>query len=498
MAFTTQTFIFLFFPISVLLYYVSMGLQSTHIFSGKLKKYRITDISLIFISSCFYMWACFDDIFRFFTYIILIYVLGKSIELVRNRNYSLAIEDRNKTENKKYISLALPLLFISVFIVLYILIHFKYKGLTSSVWNYLFKDDISPKSYLAPLGISFITFSAISYLTDIYIGKAEAGNLIDCALYLLFFPKVVSGPIVLWRDFSKMKDDRKIKLDEISNGINRIMIGFSKKLILADTFASTIASASGAIDRQTAWGVSLLYMLQIYYDFSGYSDIAIGIAKLLGYNFKENFNFPYLSLSITEFWRRWHISLGTWFREYVYFPLGGSRHGKKRTIINVAVIFILTGIWHGAGWTYMLWGMINGFSNILEKLIADKTWYKKTPSFLKWFITMVITFFCWELFRFSDMTSFIEWIKIMFSSKHFTNIPYTWKYYFDYQIIFLSIIGIIGATLFGLPKIQKNYNSLISKPIGYILNQIIIVVLFVVSILFMVNSTYSPFIYFQY
>lgn len=498
MAFTTQTFIFLFFPISILLYYTSIWLESDRIFSGTLKKYRLNDLVLIFISSCFYMWACFNDIFRFLIYILMVYALGKTIEKVRNKNYAIVLEDKDQSERKKHISLALPILFFSVFLVLYVLIHFKYTELISQLWNYLLKDDISPKSYLAPLGISFITFSAISYLSDIYIGKAGAGNLIDCSLYLLFFPKVVSGPIVLWRDFSELINDREIKLDSVSDGVSRIMIGFSKKLILADSFAECISLAKGPIDQKTAWGVSLLYMLQIYYDFSGYSDIAIGLAKLFGFNFKENFNFPYLSLSITEFWRRWHISLGSWFREYVYFPLGGSRHGKRRTIINVGVIFLLTGIWHGAGWTYMLWGMINGLFNILEKLFSDKKWYKNTPNLLKWFLTMTVTFFCWQLFRFTSMTSFMEWINIMFARITFTDIPYTWRYYFDSQMIFLTSVGLIGATVFGLPRVQETYKSLISKPLIYIIHQIIIIGLFIVAILFMVNSTYSPFIYFQY
>ena len=348
------------------------------------------------------------------------------------------------------------------------------------------------------MGISFITFSAISYLADIYMGKDKAGNLIDCVLYLVFFPKVVSGPIILWRDFSKQIPTRQISLNSITNGVNRIMIGFAKKLIFADTFGACIASAASAIDVPTAWGIALLYMIQIYYDFSGYSDIAIGLASMLGYTFYDNFNFPYLSLSITEFWRRWHISLGTWFREYIYFPLGGSRRGKKRAIANVAIVFILTGIWHGAGWTYMLWGAINGICNIVEKLVSDKTWYQKTPKIVKWFGTMGVTFFCWELFRFNDMSACTQWFKIMFGLTRFTDISHTWQYYFDLRMIVLVMVAIIGATVFGLPKIQAIYHRSIQKPCVFLIHQIVIIALFVIAILFMVNSTYSPFIYFQY
>lgn len=498
MAFTTQTFIFIFFPICILLYYLCILLQSKGIFADILTKCRLNDLAIIGISSCFYLWSCFDDIFRFAIYILLIYLFGKVIESIHRKNYYFVTACNTTPEIRKHISLALPVLFLSIVITIYILIHFKYTELLATTWNYLFKDTISTKSFLAPLGISFITFSAISYLADIYLGKAKAGSIIDCALYLLFFPKVVSGPIVLWQDFSEQIRKQKVSIDLFSTGTSRIMIGFAKKLILADTFGACIASTSSAIDQPTTWGISLLYMLQIYYDFSGYSDIAIGLSNMLGFRFRENFNFPYLSLSITEFWRRWHISLGTWFREYIYFPLGGSRHGKQRAVINIAVVFILTGIWHGAGWTYMLWGIINGLCNIVEKLISDKAWYKKLPNIVKWFCTMGVTFFSWEVFRFNDISSCIQWFKTMFGMTTFADIPYTWQHYFDLRIIVLMLVATIGATLFGLPKVQNAYQNALQKPCGYMIQQIITILLFVLSILFMINSTYSPFIYFQY
>ena len=365
------------------------------------------------------------------------------------------------------------------------------------MFNSIFSTSIKPKTVVAPLGISFITFSAISYLADIYTDKARVGNILDCTLYLTFFPKVVSGPIVLWRDFDNQIKERHITLDGISNGVSRVMIGFIKKLILADTFGACVDSARN-VDTSTAWGIALLYMLQIYYDFSGYSDIAIGISNMLGFSVKENFNFPYISTSITEFWRRWHMSLGTWFREYIYFPLGGSRVKKARTIFNIAVVFVLTGIWHGAGWTYMLWGGINGICNIAEKLLSNVKLYQKTPKIIKWFFTMAIVFFCWELFRFEDFNLCKEWLKTMFGMSDASNVPYGLQYYFDTRIITLVICGILGATVLGLPKIQSGYNKLLSTKTGYATHELIVLVLFVVSILFMVNSSYSPFIYFQY
>lgn len=498
MGFTTQTFIFVFFPLCFAAYYLIALLQYKGILSKLLNKIRATDLVLIGINFSFYIWACFDDLFRFIVYILIIYILGFFIYYVRKSGFSIILTQKENPENKRYLSIALPILCIAILFAIYVLFHFKYTDMFIQVLNFFFKDNLTGKSIIAPLGISFITFSSVSYLADIYLEKADAGNLIDCTLYLTFFPKVVSGPIVLWRDFRGQINERKINLTGISNGISRIMIGFAKKLILADTFGACIASINSAIDTSTAYGIALLYMLQIYYDFSGYSDIAIGLSNMLGFSIKENFNFPYLSCSISEFWRRWHISLGTWFREYIYFPLGGSRAGKSRTILNIGIVFLLTGIWHGAGWTYMLWGIINGLCNILEKLLKENKVYKKTPILLKWFVTMIITFFCWELFRFESFSSCLNWFKVMFGITNFTNIPYTWQYYFDKQIVSLMIIAIFGATIWGLPSIQNAYQKVIKTKLGYLFNELIIIVLFVIAMMFMVNSNYSPFIYFQY
>ncbi|MDY2557451.1 MAG: MBOAT family O-acyltransferase [Candidatus Faecousia sp.] len=498
MAFTTQIFIFFYFPLCMILYYLSLFLQSTKNMGGVLKKLRFNDLTLIGISSVFYLWACFIDVFWFAAYIVLVYLLGNIICRLRKWKLHLIGGDTENADKQTCISLALPVFGAAVAIVVYLLIHFKLSGLPVKLWNLLSKDDLTSKSFLAPLGISFITFSAISYLADVYMGKASAGNLIDCALYLTFFPKVVSGPIVLWRDFCNQIDTRTIHLEQVSTGANRMMIGFAKKLLLADAFGVCIASATDCVDVPTAWGIALLYMLQIYYDFSGYSDIAIGLSNMLGFSFHENFNFPYLSRSISEFWRRWHISLGTWFREYIYIPLGGSRNGTGTTIRNILIVFLLTGIWHGSGWSFLLWGLINGLCNVAERLIANKRWYQKTPGILKWAATMAVTFLCWEIFRFGNLSSCISWFRLMLGQAQVSSIPYTWQYYFDKRMLFLMVSGVAGATLFGLPRVQNVLHKMIRKPLGYCVYQIIVIILFLGAILCMVNSTYSPFLYFQY
>lgn len=498
MGFTTQIFLFCFFPLSIAAYALAGGMQKIRKLAPMCEKIRLKDLTLIGIGLVFYMWAGLNDLFRLLMYILLVYALGRWIEQSNSNGFSLVLERMNEEREKKQIPIAVVILFFAVTLIVGILIISKYTGMLARVWNYIFKDTVNGKSAAALLGISFITFSAISYLADIYMKKAPAGNLIDCMLYMTFFPKVVSGPIVLWRDFQEQITNRKVTLTGISDGVGRMMIGFAKKLILADSFGAYIASTASAVDVPTAFWVSLLYMLQIYFDFSGYSDVAIGLSKMFGFSVRENFDFPYLSCSITEFWRRWHISLGTWFREYIYFPLGGSRKGKRRTVLNIGIVFLLTGIWHGAGWTYMLWGIVNGLCNIAEKLLSEKRIYQKTPKLVKWALTMMVTFFCWELFRFSGGTECKDWFLTMFGLKTAESIPYGWQYYIDAQSITLVTIGVLGATVFGLPKIQQGYQKLIRTKCGYILHGIAVLLLFSISIMFMVNSQYSPFIYFQY
>ena len=492
MAFTTNVFLFIGLPISVFIYYLISILKNNVDRANIIHRCRLDDVWLIIISSIFYSWSITSDLYRFWIYIIFVYLIGCLINYYKD--FHTNYESRS-IELQIGRQLILP---IAIASILLILINFKYTEIIATLINWLLKTSFKGHTVAAPIGISFITFSAISYLVDIFRGKAKKGNLIDFALYMCFFPKVVSGPIVLWRDFALQIHGKGVTLDTISYGISRLIIGFGKKLILADTFGACIAKANGPIDIPTAFGVGLLYMLQIYYDFSGYSDIAIGLARMLGFSFKENFNFPYLSCSITEFWRRWHISLGSWFREYVYIPLGGSKNGESRTILNIAVVFLLTGIWHGAGWNYMIWGVVNGMCIIFEKLIKNKSIYISTPAIVKWLITMGITYWCWIFFRLENLDRIKDTLKIMLGRKTFNTIPYTWEYYFDNQLLALIVLAIMGATVFGLPSIQTRYQKMINSQCGFIFHQLICLFVFILAIVFMVNSKYSPFIYFQY
>ena len=289
---------------------------------------------------------------------------------------------------------------------------------------------------------------------------------------------------------------------QVIRSINRIIIGMAKKLILADTFGAVVAdiqsSAAYGIDAPTAWGGAFLYMLQIYYDFSGYSDIAIGLSGLFGIQIKDNFHFPYCSLSISEFWRRWHISLGTWFREYVYIPLGGNRKGFFKTLRNLFVVFLLTGIWHGAGWNYLLWGCLNGVCVVAERCIRDKSWYKKTPGWIKWAAAMFIVYISWIFFRLASLSQICQYFAIMFGLADFSFIDLSWPYFFEFKILVLMAAAILGAVPCSWKPLKKLEETAENTPVLFLLQEVLLLLLGIIDVMCIVNSTYSPFLYFQY
>ena len=283
------------------------------------------------------------------------------------------------------------------------------------------------------------------------------------------------------------------------------MIGFAKKVILADSFGAVISKIDPYIgvgmDVPTAWLFAFFYMMQIYYDFSGYSDIAIGLARLFGFHFKENFQFPYRSKSITEFWRRWHISLGTWFRSYIYIPLGGNRKGMKRTLWNLFCVFLLTGVWHGASWNYILWGVINGICVLAERCAREKSFYQKIPDIVKWAATMAIVFFSWQVFYFSDFNRLEVFMKSLIgisAANAAGTVEYTYRHYLTAKLIGLSAIAVLGATTFCMPWAEKVKNYFDRTKTGLFIKETGLILLMILSVIFLINSSYSPFLYFQY
>lgn len=467
MPFTTTSFIFLFLPLSILLYYIF----------SLTKKELLVKSYLVLISSIFYMYSGITMYLYLFIFINIIYLMGKIIE--------------------KRKSLGKLILFLS-FIIL-ILSYYKY-----SLYIYKFVEtlnfvNITFSSIVVPLGVSFIAFESVSYLVDIYRKDAPSGNYLDTLLFFLFFPKVVSGPIVLWKDFNGQLYNRKTSLNLSFSGVERILIGFVKKCIIADTLGGTVLKInenafSTGIDSYTAVLGMLLYFIQIYYDFSGYSDIAIGISRIFGFDFKENFNYPYTSTTLSEFWRRWHISLGTWFRNYIYIPLGGNR---KNIYLNLFIVFFITGIWHGSTINYVLWGIMHAIFIILEKYSSNFSWYKNIPKFLKWSVVNLFVMFTWVVFMLPELWQ----VKVYYLSiLGFTGGTsyFSYEYFLTTKIIFLTLIALIGALIGKLNIVQKLSIFTKENNFGLIIKFVVYLILFIISVMFMVNSSYSPFLYFQF
>ena len=498
MGFTRPIFLFLFFPMAV------MGVALCRWMERRialLRRLRLADWALAGGSLLFYGWAVFDGIYRLFLYALAVWVAGRLIERLEAGHYVLPIfrEEKDSAQVCHRVLWSLIALWAAVLLVLFWLFRFKYWSFIAPIWNAVFQTELTAASPLAPLGISFITFSAVSYLVDVRRGLAPAGSFVDCLLYLSFFPKVISGPIVLWRDFQPQITVRRTTVEDAATGVERIVIGLAKKVLLADLLLGGIAEVNFAggragLDLPSVFLGMFLYMLVIYYDFAGYSDIAIGLGRLFGFRFRENFNFPYRSRSITEFWRRWHISLGTWFREYVYIPLGGSRKSRRRTLWNLAVVFALTGVWHGAGWNYILWGGINGFFVILERMIWDKEWYRRIPDGVKWVGTMLVVMLFWELFRFRSLSELFQWLALLRGG----DVVFSWRYILDRRLMFLTVVGTLGATVLGGERAHSAWRRAAGTKLGLFLQEVGLLALFVLAVMAIVSSDYSPFIYFQY
>ena len=371
MTFNTILFLFTFLPISLIVYYVFP------------KRFR--NIPLVLLSLVFYAWGNPTYLLLMAFSVLFNYVTGLQLDAYRQ-------QERTTGAKTAMIS--------AVVVNLLVLGFFKYYGFLISTINSITGLSLHAPDLPLPLGISFFTFSVLSYVFDVYRGRAEVQkNFLDFTLYVTFFPKVTSGPIVQYQDMAAQLRDRSMAPAKFGAGISLFLVGLGKKVLIADNLGATFSAISGlsAMSAGTAWLGMILYSLQLYFDFSGYSDMAIGLAKCFGFDFAKNFDYPYLSTSISEFWRRWHISLGAWFRDYVYIPLGGNRCSKRRQLINLAVVWLLTGLWHGSAWNFVLWGVYHGIFVILEKFVL-KDFLPKIPKALRIFITVLLVFFGWVLF----------------------------------------------------------------------------------------------------
>lgn len=470
MVFNSLVFLFLFLPLALFFYFIS---------NDRFKNYVLLIFSLLF-----YAWGEPKYIFLMLLSIFVNYIL--SIKISNN--------DRSK----------LFWFIISIVYNIGILAVFKYAHFIVSNINYIIHANWTVPDISLPLGISFYTFQIISYIIDVYRDDAQVQkNVFDLALYISLFPKLISGPIVQYRTIDVQIKKRKHSIDKFAVGVERVVIGLAKKVILSNQLGiiadSFFNSQISNLSVSGAWLGALCYTLQIYYDFSGYSDIAIGLGKMIGFDFMENFNYPYISQSASEFWRRWHISLGSWFRDYVYIPLGGSRVTFMVQCRNLLIVWFLTGLWHGANWTFILWGLYYGVIIIAEKSLWGKL-LNKLPKIVRHIYSVFVIMIGWVIFRSENIIQAKEFIKAMMNLNHhplYDNLFLMYISNSEFLLIFSVILAIpVVPKLIALIRgINKKF---MDNKIAYILYSVFLMSLMLVIVSFLVNSTYQPFLYFKF
>ncbi len=466
MVFSSAVFLLVFLPVVFVLNFI-------------IKK-EYSNIFLLIASLIFYAWGEPFLVFLMILSIIVNYLAGRFIAKATNAGAKRAW---------LIAGVSLDLLFLG---------YYKYYGFLVSIINGITGKELIPDPGIAlPIGISFFTFQAISYIADVYRGEVEASpSIVNTALYISFFPQLIAGPIVKYREINLQIMDRSITKAGISHGFKRFIYGLSKKVLISNVLGLCVDTVYSyditSIDAKAAWIAALAYTFQIYYDFSGYSDMAIGLGEMFGFTIPENFNYPYLSGSITEFWRRWHISLGTWFREYVYIPLGGNRKGKARTYINLVIVFFLTGLWHGADFSFIIWGLYHGFFTIMERLGLKKL-LDRSKIISKLYCFLIVTF-GWVLFRADDTLTGLRFITRMVLPFRHSGLNLDYRLYMDAKTVFIFACALIGA---GILK------SLVPAKIadkwkGSIYEAVYCVIILILSIAAITSNTYNPFIYFQF
>ena len=380
-----------------------------------------------------------------------------------------------------------------------LLIFFKYTDFIITNVNNIFNMKIELLQLALPIGISFYTFQILSYEIDVFRGTVKAQkNLLNLATYVSLFPQLIAGPIVRYETIEKELTDRKHSFENFEYGARRFTIGFAKKVLIANILGE-ICNKFTATDEKTVvlyWMFAISYMLQIYFDFSAYSDMAIGLGRIFGFHFLENFNYPYISKSITEFWRRWHISLGTWFKDYVYIPLGGSREGKIKLVRNLLIVWFLTGFWHGASWNFIIWGLMFGIILIIEKLWLGK-YIEKMPNIIRRIYVLFIVMISFIIFNANTMKIALNNIAGLFGANSISFInDYTIYYLKSYFITI--VIGIIGATPLIKNIIEKLKEKTIFNKIINVLEPIVMVGMLFIVTSYLIDNSYNPFLYFRF
>ncbi len=468
MTFNSLFFLFVFLPLSLLLYYVVP------------KKYRT--IPMIVVSLLFYAWGTPQYLLILAFSVLFNYITGLEISYFKE-------EDRPVGARVTMI--------LAVVVNLLLLGFFKYYGFLIDNINAVSGLHLTAPKLALPLGISFYTFTVLSYVFDIYRDRAEVQrNFLTFTVYVTFFPKIISGPIVQYKDMAAQLDSQTMAPAKFGAGLNLFLVGLFKKVLLADRMGSIFSAISGlsAMSAGTAWLGMILYGFQLYFDFSGYSDMAIGLAKMFGFDFSKNFDYPYRSANISEFWRRWHISLGAWFRDYLYIPLGGNRCSQPRHLLNLSIVWLLTGLWHGASWNFILWGLYHGAFVVLEKFVI-KDRLEKVPKALRVFATAFLVFFGWVLFFSPSLGSALHYYGQMFGLGHMGFLDSTCRYYLSGSLILL-LLALVGSG----PVVQRLHQRVAYWKGGRLtyVSVALYLVLLILTVACLVNATYTSFLYVQF
>lgn len=458
MIFSSSIFLFAFLPAVLILYFIV----------GK----KLKNWVLLLASLCFYAWGEPVNVL----------VMIASILV----NYAGCLW-MAKAEKKK------PVLVLLLILNIGTLFYFKYLNFAVETWSALTGLDPGLREVALPIGISFFTFQIMSYVIDVYRGKVEAQkNVVSLGLYISLFPQLIAGPIVRYSDIEKEIRTRTVTIDKVYEGLRRFAIGFAKKVIIADQLGALVDTVFAG-RYPSVWGnwIGILaYTLQIYYDFSGYSDMAIGLGRCFGFTFLENFNYPYISRSVREFWRRWHMSLSGWFRDYLYIPLGGSRKGTARTYLNLLIVFFVTGLWHGASFNFIVWGLYYGLFLIIERIGFGKV-LDKAPRILGHIYTLLIVIIGWVFFRADTLGDALIYLQHMVIP--FGNDLARFRMVMDARYWFILALGILCA----LPY-QRLLARVRRTKAGTVLADAAVILIFLLAISFMFGSGYSPFLYFRF
>ncbi|MBQ7295823.1 MAG: MBOAT family protein [Clostridia bacterium] len=472
MVFSSAVFLFVFFPLMLVLYYLPGFSKDPQ------KDMAKKNLVLCLASLIFYAWG--EPV----------YIVLMLISIFFNYNLGIDIENHKNSRKKRK-----NLLIFGVIFNLFMLGFFKYSGFIVENINAVTGNKIEYEGLPLPVGISFYTFQILSYVIDVYKGEVKAQkNLVAFGAYISMFPQLIAGPIVQYSDIERQLTSRTVTIEKFYDGIIYFIRGLGKKVLFANTIGSVysqvIAEDISSLSVLSSWIAVICYTLQIYFDFSGYSDMAVGLGKMFGFEFVQNFNFPYKATSIKDFWSRWHISLSSWFRDYVYIPLGGNRKGTKRTIINTFIVWSLTGLWHGAAWNFIAWGMFYGVLLILEKYVL-KDFLQKLPYAAKYIGTMIVVMIGWVFFSSANLGDAMTLIGSMVGFGG-SFIDAQAKYLFS-ENIFLILVMSLSAT--GVFETAGNLLHGTKKKICYSVGYIAV---FALCIAYLISETYNPFLYFRF